>query len=250
MKNLKWFVVLIITFCSYTFADEPIKILVQLDGEYLSFVDEQGKEVLPQIINNRTMVPLRVIFESLGCDIDWNQETKTVTAVKNDTQISLTIDDVTAKVKNMPSGDEEQIVLDSAPVIIENRTLVPVRFIAESLDKKVSWVQESRTVVILDSEKLLSEIKTRVPHLQDILDLNLESINSFKSTGNLNATLDYQDKEDSTKNEKIDMKGTIDVISSGKDFQIDIDASVSGRNGSIMNSITSGGYDKFKYNNY
>lgn len=65
-------------------ADEDIK--VTLDGKALSF------DVPPQIINDRTMVPLRAIFEALGASVDWNQATKTVTSTKGDTTIKLTID--------------------------------------------------------------------------------------------------------------------------------------------------------------
>ena len=53
-----------------------------------------------------------------------------------------------ATIKN-ESGEETEIKLDSAPTIVNGRTLVPVRFIAESLEKKVGWDAENKTVIII-----------------------------------------------------------------------------------------------------
>lgn len=67
---------------SPSFAADDISIT--LDGRNLSF------DVPPQIINERTMVPLRAIFEALGADVDWDQATQTVTSSKDDITIRLT----------------------------------------------------------------------------------------------------------------------------------------------------------------
>ena len=99
-------------------ADEDIK--VKLDGNTLSF------DVPPQIINDRTMVPLRAIFEALGASVDWNQQTKTVTSVKGDTTIKLTIDSNTMYVNG------NAVTLDTPACVVNDRTLVPVRAISEA----------------------------------------------------------------------------------------------------------------------
>ena len=111
-------------------------IQVKLDGKTLSF------DVPPQIINDRTMVPLRAIFEALGATVDWNQETKTVTSTKGDTTIKLTIDSNTMYV------NDNTVTLDSPACVVNDRTLVPVRAISEAYNTKVDWNGDTRTVVI------------------------------------------------------------------------------------------------------
>ena len=140
-------------------ADDDIKVM--LDGERIAF------DVQPQIIDERTMVPLRAIFEALGASVDRDQETQTVTAVKGDTKIALTIG------KNVIYVNDEPIELDVAPLIIDERTLVPVRAIAESFGLDVGWDGENATVIIKSVvekianaayEKLVESIKKEAEH--------------------------------------------------------------------------------------
>ena len=51
-------------------------ILVQLNGELIDFTDSNGLKVEPQIVNDRTMVPMRKIFEVLGAEVQWEGETR------------------------------------------------------------------------------------------------------------------------------------------------------------------------------
>ena len=234
--------VLSLTFVS---AAESYGIKVQLNGQYIDFTDEQGNKVEPQLINNRTMVPLRKIFEAFDCKIDWEQETKTVTAQNGSKEIVLSIDNDTAIVTE--SGEKKEIKLDSAPVIVENRTLVPVRFIAESLEKDVSWVQDRKIVVILDNDKLAKEFEERVPDLQKIFDLHLNEITSFKSSSTISGTMKYTDSEDKANNETINIKGTANVLLSKQDFQLDIILNISGKDSTIFDSIKEAGLEKINY---
>lgn len=114
------------------------EISVKLNGSALSF------DVAPQIINDRTMVPMRKIFESMGATVDWNQDTKTVTSVKGDKTISMTIDSAEMTVNGAA------VALDSAPTIVDDRTLVPVRAIAEAFGSTVDWDGATKTVTIAD----------------------------------------------------------------------------------------------------
>lgn len=96
----------------------------------------------PVIINNRTMVPLRAIFEALDAKIDWEDATRTVTAIKADKVIKLTIESKIAYV------DNKEVMLDQPAALINGRTLVPVRFIGEALGTKVDWDEANSTVII------------------------------------------------------------------------------------------------------
>ena len=104
-------------------------------------------DVAPQIIESRTMVPLRAIFEALNATVDWDDATKTVKSTKGDTTISLTI----GENKLIKNGEDKE--LDVPAQIIESRTLVPVRAISEAFDCKVDWEDSTKTVKITYEEK-------------------------------------------------------------------------------------------------
>lgn len=115
-------------------------VIVKLDGEILQF------DVAPCLISDRTMVPLRAIFEALGATVEWNDETKTVTAYNEEANVKCTIG------SNAMYVNEVEKIIDVAPMIVESRTLVPVRFIAESFNCGVSWDGNTKTVYIISEE--------------------------------------------------------------------------------------------------
>ena len=99
-------------------------------------------DVEPVIINDRTMLPMRAIFEEYGATLDWNDSSKTAIATLGNTTVSVAIGGKIAYVNNQP------VELDSPAVIVNSRTLVPVRFISEALGFKVDWDGENRVVII------------------------------------------------------------------------------------------------------
>ena len=88
------------------------------------------------------MVPLRAIFEALGASVEWDDATKTVTSVKGDTTVKLTIGNAAITV----NGEDK--ALDVPAQIVDSRTLVPVRAIAESFGCDVAWDDATKTVTI------------------------------------------------------------------------------------------------------
>ncbi|HWI50851.1 MAG TPA: copper amine oxidase N-terminal domain-containing protein [Symbiobacteriaceae bacterium] len=94
------------------------------------------------IVAERTMVPLRAIFEALGATIEWNAETWTVTATKASKIIKLTVGEMTAYVDGKPE------TLAVAPVLINSRTFVPLRFISQALGSEIAWDQPTLTAQI------------------------------------------------------------------------------------------------------
>ena len=115
-------------------------IIVELDGTAITF------DVPPQIINDRTMVPMRAIFEMLGADVDWNGDERKITGSKDNIEIVMYVDNTQMSVNG------SIVTLDSPPTIIDGRTLVPVRAIAESFGVDVLWHGEIRTVSIYNDE--------------------------------------------------------------------------------------------------
>lgn len=96
----------------------------------------------PTIVDGRTLVPMAAIFKALGVEVSWDESTRTVTGIKGDTVIKLQIDSTTALINGQNSE------LDVPATIINNRTMVPLGFIALSLGRNVQWDGESRTVTI------------------------------------------------------------------------------------------------------
>ncbi len=101
-------------------------------------------DVKPRLINDRTMVPLRAIFETLGARVDWDEATQTVTAYRGDVTIELTIGDSYMYVNGY------SVYLDSPAVKIDDRTLVPVRAISESFGCEVEWYEDKELVSIAE----------------------------------------------------------------------------------------------------
>jgi len=112
----------------------PVSVL--LDGNKVEF--DQN----PVIKDDRTLVPVRAIFEALGATVGWEQETKTVTSTLGDKTINLTIG------SNIMYVDGEAVELDVAAEIMNDRTLVPARAVSEAFGCTVEWDDASKTVVI------------------------------------------------------------------------------------------------------
>lgn len=90
----------------------------------------------PTIINSRTMVPLRFIGEALGADFQWDGTTRTVTFKLEGKEVKLV-------------ADQTGPGLDTPPTILEGRTMVPVRYISESLGAQVMWFPSTKVVSIV-----------------------------------------------------------------------------------------------------
>ena len=120
--------------------------LVKLSSPHCISVKLDGKKVyfdqLPTIVNSRTLVPLRAIFEALDAEVKWDGATRTVTATKGDTTVILTIDSTTPTVNGVTQ------TLDAPAMIINSRTMVPARFVAQSFGADVDWDGTTRTVII------------------------------------------------------------------------------------------------------
>lgn len=109
---------------------------------------ELQMDVPPQNINGRVLVPMRAIFESLGASITWNDSNKTVISNLNGKTITLTVDSKTAYV----NGGKK--TLDVLAKIINNRVLVPVRFIAKNLGTMFFGIKISyQYIADISSEK-------------------------------------------------------------------------------------------------
>lgn len=102
----------------------------------------------PQIIKNNTLVPLRDISDALDVPIEWNESKKTIDVYGINDTYTLEIDNHTVK-----SEHNNTILLSAAPTIIDNKTFIPIRFIAESMGADILWNDISKTVSITTNKQ-------------------------------------------------------------------------------------------------
>ncbi|MCH5209876.1 MAG: copper amine oxidase N-terminal domain-containing protein [Oscillospiraceae bacterium] len=115
------------------------KIDVNINGKYLDF------DVNPIMHNDRVMLPMRKIFESIGASVDWDENTKTITALKDGKTIKLTI----SRGEMFVNG--ESVALDAPAMMVGDRTLVPVRAVSEALDASVAWFGHGQDIVTIST---------------------------------------------------------------------------------------------------
>ncbi len=109
---------------------------------------EQEIDVPPQIIEGRTLLPIRWVAEPLGAEVGWNGVEKKVTVTLKSTTMELWIGKNIARV----NGFDTQIDPNNpkvVPMIISGRTMLPVRFVAENLGCEVLWDHLTKTVTII-----------------------------------------------------------------------------------------------------
>lgn len=105
----------------------------------------QFPEGQPQYLDGRVLVPLRGVFEQMGASVSWNEAAQAVTAQKGNKTIRLRIGSKTARV------DDRPVQLDVPAQIIDGSTMVPIRFLSESLGAQVGWNEESHVVMLTTS---------------------------------------------------------------------------------------------------
>ena len=161
-------------------AAQPIT--VTIDGETLK------TEQAPVIQENRTLVPMRAIFEALGAEVEWDDATRSITATRDNKTIELTIGQAEMTV------DGETVVLEVTPTILNNTTMVPARAVAEGLDAQVNWDAEAREVVISTiptktiSEMVKAEDGTELMTISATYPI-LENPNQSAAIDTINASL-------------------------------------------------------------
>lgn len=99
-------------------------------------------EVPPLISNGRTLVPVRVIAEGLGAKIDWNQQERKAKITKDNREVILQLSSKKAYINGKAQ------TLEATPELINNRMLLPLRFVGEALGATVGWDNDSRTVIV------------------------------------------------------------------------------------------------------
>ena len=126
------------TFASAALAAEPPPIGVTVDGERVVFEDQQ-----PVIVDGRTLVPVRGVFEFVGFEVDWDPDARQATLTSDDYEVIITVGSATFTTNGTNN------TLDVPAQIIGGRTLLPIRAVLESVGYNVYWDNANRTVIVL-----------------------------------------------------------------------------------------------------
>lgn len=174
-KSMSFLLAICLTLVSFTALAKDVT--VELDGKQLVF--DQN----PIIENDRTLVPVRKIFEELGATVTWFAPMETVSATKDNTTIRLQINSNFMYVNNVPR------YLDVAPKIVGDRTLVPLRAISEAFGSQVEWMPDTKTVVITTqaAEESTPSVDTSSPEAQDFEKQVLALVNTERQNAGLSA---------------------------------------------------------------
>ncbi len=118
------------------------EIIIKIDGETVT-----PKDMPAVAIDGRTLLPMRQIAQELGCEVTWNEEAKQVYVINSTHTLVFTIDSMTGY-KNGAT-----FTMDVPPMIINDRTMLPVRALANALDLDIQWEDATRTVAITTEKK-------------------------------------------------------------------------------------------------
>lgn len=130
------------TLCFSFFAFAEGEITISVNSKPLTM------DVPPEIVEGRTLVPMRAVFEALGADVTWIGEEQMIIATSGSTIIVLKIGASLLNYCDISSQENKNITLDVAPVIKDGRTLIPLRAVSEALGATVDWNGETRAITI------------------------------------------------------------------------------------------------------
>lgn len=139
-----------------TSADEETVLTLQIGNPQMTANGtaqeiDPGRGTTPLLISDRTLVPIRAIMEAVGGTVTWDEANQMVTLTYQNDIIRLVINSTEAYL------NDTLTMLDVAPVTINDRTMMPIRFIAESFHFTVEWAEDTQTVTIYTSIDNLTE---------------------------------------------------------------------------------------------
>ena len=117
---------------------EPMMSVTGADQEI-----DPGRGTVPLVRNGRTLVPIRAIFEAMNGTVDWSDETKKITLRSALYRIEMWLEQKDLVV----NGDPKE--MDIAPTTINDRTMLPIRFVAENAGCVIEWIADTEEVVIV-----------------------------------------------------------------------------------------------------
>jgi hypothetical protein len=104
---------------------------------------DPGRDTTPVLLNNRTLVPIRAIVETIDGSVDWDETEQKITLAANGRRVEMWLE------RNDILADGESYSIDVAPTIVNDRTMLPIRFVAENLGCQIEWIGSTQEVIIV-----------------------------------------------------------------------------------------------------
>lgn len=151
------------------------------------------EDVKPVNTDGRVMIPFRAALENMGAKVDYNDSNRLVTATKGETTISFTLMDDTIYIDN--NGTKSTITMDVPMIIVEDRTLVPIRFMSNAFGMQVGWNGDTETVIIYDEDDFFDDFENVAPNVYKMITMEQPEFNSdymeldLTLSGTLNANI-------------------------------------------------------------
>lgn len=141
MKKLGFFAVLFVFLLAFPGMGNAAEASthIYLDGKELNLTSNNQV----QEVNDSVMIPIRVVMEELGFNVNWENKTGTVTIKKADTSIKLVVSKKTATVNGTTA------IVPVAPYLKGDTSMVPLRFISEQMGLKVNWEHTTKSVYLI-----------------------------------------------------------------------------------------------------
>lgn len=158
-KILSALIIMMTLFTSTAYATDNLvtsNAIVERDIDVIVNGEKLVLDVSPVILNDRTMLPMRAIFEALGAKVNWIPTNRIIIATKDDTMVTLQIDNASMSIQKATSDENTVVTLDAAPFILKDRTMVPVRAVAEALKADVKWDPATGAVTVTQNEGMSS----------------------------------------------------------------------------------------------
>ena len=121
---------------------------VSISGDDIIYTEDSGKPFIDE--NNRTQVPFRQTIEAIGADVYWDNTNKIAIAEKGEIKVEIPIG------KSYIFVNGEKVVNDTAALIKNNRTYLPIRIVLEAFGYEVSWDNDSKTVIAISDLEFIT----------------------------------------------------------------------------------------------
>lgn len=192
-------------------ACEKPALSVQLNGSTVSFPDAQ-----PEIQNDRTMVPVRIIAEAMGYDVSY--DSGSVAATGNGVTVTFSIGACEYTVSR--DGKPDTRMMDTEPYISGGRTYVPVRFFAEALGMTVAWSERSQTVVIYDRDAIAAEVNKNFETVNQWLSVQRTEKAADAVRAAASIAVEYKQFNSIDGDSSISVSGNLSLIMNGESFDM------------------------------
>ncbi|MBR1442384.1 MAG: hypothetical protein IJ583_02500 [Firmicutes bacterium] len=152
--------------------------IMEVNGEKNEI--DPGIGTTPIISDGHTLVPIRAMIESFGGNVEWNAQTRTATLTHGKNNIKLVIGSKNAYING------EEMTLDTVPVVVKGRTMLPLRFVSEGFGFDVEWDNNTKTITVTQNDINTADTeKVTVENTEPNADKNVEQEKNTAPNNNI-----------------------------------------------------------------